>query len=264
MCCRYLLLEQHHRDVLARLGIAAPAEFLSRYNIAPGSDIPLVRTKSSRDTVTPPREAARLRWGLVPAWAKSADGEPLVNARAETLAAKPSFRDAFRARRCVIPASGFYEWELIGRARRPWLFRRREEQPFGLAGLWDSWRAPDGAVLETCAVITTEPNDLMRPIHHRMPAMLAPEQFEAWLDPRATEPAQLAPLLRPPDAAAMSALAVGPHVSDVRHEGPACLAPAAPGTRGAAQLSLGLETEPPRPAAPPARTRDPGRADQNW
>lgn len=240
MCCRYLLLEQHYRDVLARLGIAAPAEFLSRYNIAPGSDIPLVRTKPIRGASAPAREAARLHWGLVPAWAKSADGEPLVNARAETLAAKPSFRDAFRTRRCVIPASGFYEWAVIGRARRPWLFRRRDEQPFGLAGLWESWRAPNGAMLETCAVITTEPNDLMRPIHHRMPVMLAPEEFAAWLDPRTTEPALLAPLLRTPEAAAMSAIAVSPHVSDVRNEGPECLAPAAPGTRGESQLSLGF------------------------
>jgi putative SOS response-associated peptidase YedK len=240
MCCRFLLLQQHYRDVLARLGIAAPAEFLSRYNIAPGSDIPLVRTKTLRGASAPARETARLRWGLVPAWAKSADGDLLVNARAETLAAKPSFRDAFRARRCVIPASGFYEWAVIGRARRPWLFRRRDEAPFGLAGLWESWRAPDGTVLETCAVITTEPNDLMRPIHHRMPAMLAPEQFEPWLDPRATAPEKLAPLLRPPDAATMTALALDPHVSDVRHEGPACLAPAAPGTAGEAQLSLGF------------------------
>jgi putative SOS response-associated peptidase YedK len=251
MCCRYVLLAQHYRDVLARLGIAAPAEFLSRYNIAPGSDIPLVRTTASAPSPsnprTPPargapaRAAAQLRWGLVPAWARHADGELLVNARAETLAAKPSFRDAFRARRCVIPASGFYEWEAIGRARRPWLFRRRDEQPFGLAGLWETWRAPDGAVLETCAVVTTEPNDLMRPIHHRMPVMLAPEQFAAWLDPRVTAPEKLAPLLRSPESAAMSALAVGPHVSDVRHEGPECVAaaPAPPPGAGESQLSLG-------------------------
>lgn len=238
MCCRFLLLQQHYRDLLARLGIAAPAEFLSRYNITPGSDIPVVRTKPH----TAKNETIALRWGLVPSWSKSHDGTQLVNARAETLAAKPSFRDALRSRRCIIPASGFYEWENLGRAKKPWLFRRRDEQPFGLAGLWESWRAPDGALLETCAVITTEPNELMRPIHHRMPVMLAPDDFEPWLDARTTEPEKLLRLLRTPLSATMSALAVSSHVSNVRHEGPACLAPAATDPSGSGpQLALGLE-----------------------
>ena len=240
MCCRFLLLQQHYRDILARLGIAAPAEFLSRYNIAPGSDIPVVRTKPGKTKTA--REATALRWGLVPSWSKSDEGTQLVNARAETLTAKPSFRDALRLRRCIIPASGFYEWENLGRAKKPWLFRRRDEQPFGLAGLWESWRAPDGALLETCAVITTEPNELMRPIHHRMPVMLAPEEFEPWLDARTTEPEKLLPLLRTPLSATMSALVVSSHVSSIRHEGPECLAPAAPDQNDSGpQLSLGLE-----------------------
>jgi putative SOS response-associated peptidase YedK len=223
MCCRYLLLQPHYREITERLGIGAPAEFLSRYNIAPGSDIPVVRMKPR----TAAREAVALRWGLVPSWTKNDNGGPgLVNARAESLAAKPSFRDALQTRRCVIPASGFYEWEAVGRARKPWLFRRRDEQPFGLAGLWESWRAPNGTTLETCAVITTEPNELMRPIHHRMPVMLAPGQLAAWLDPCVTKPETLAPFLRPATAEAMSAVAVSSQVSNVRHEGPECLAPA--------------------------------------
>lgn len=236
MCCRYLLLQKHCREILEQLGIGAPAEFMSRYNIAPGSLIPAVRTKPSAGT----REAAVLRWGLVPSWARSSDGAMLLNARAETLAAKPAFRDALRVRRCIIPASGFYEWETVGRAKKPWLFRWRDERPFGFAGLWESWRAPDGTTLETCAVITTGPNELMRPIHDRMPVMLTPEQFSPWLDPAMTEPEKLAPLLRPPPAAAMSAVALGSHVSNVRHEGPECLALAgeAPADDGP-QLSLG-------------------------
>lgn len=240
MCGRFHLLQEHYRAILADLGITAAAEFLSRYNIAPGTDIPLVRSKPARGEAE--FETVRLRWGLVPAWAKSSDAEPLINARAETLAAKPSFRDAFRLRRCVIPASGFYEWQAVGRARQPWLFRRRDAAPFGLAGLWESGRGPDGATLETCALITVEANDLMRPIHHRMPAMLAPEQFAGWLDPRVTEPEKLAPFLRPLASAAMSAVAVGPHVSDARHEGPECLAPApaVPPGAGESQLSLGI------------------------
>lgn len=234
MCTRFLLLERHYREIMERLGIVAAAQFLSRYNLPPGSQLPAVRTKVTT------REAATLSWGLVPAWAKDDDGDRLVNARAETVADKPSFRDALRSRRCVIPASGFYEWEQRGRARQPWVFRRRDEQPFGFAGLWESWRAPDGTVLETCAVITTAPNELMRPIHHRMPVMLTPEQFDPWLDPRVTEPAQLAPLLRPAVAATMTALAVDTFVSNVRNEGPACLAPAIEGGHGTPQLSLGF------------------------
>ena len=120
-----------------------------------------------------------------------------------------------------------------------WLFRWRDEQPFGLAGLWESWRALDGTTLESCAVVTVEPNELMRPIHHRMPVMLTPEQFEPWLDPRVTEPEKLMPLLQPPSAAAMSAVAVSTHVSNVRHEGPDCLTPASEEPTGdGPQLSL--------------------------
>lgn len=233
MCCRYHLHEKHYREVLARLGIAAPAAFASRYNIAPGGPIPAVRANAR----TGEREVAALRWGLTPAWAKSDDpAARLVNARAETLAEKPSFRDAARTRRCLVPASGFFEWESVGRAKRPWLFRRGDEAPFGFAGLWESWRAPDGTVVESCALITTEPNDVMRPIHHRMPAMLTPEAFELWLDARVTDGARLAPLLQPAPAVAMSALRVNPVVSNVHADGPECLQPAGED----AQLSLGL------------------------
>lgn len=243
MCCRYLLLQQHLREILVRLGVEASPEFVSRYNIAPGTAIPAVRTKASarRDPGEGGRETVPLRWGLVPSWAESDERAGLMNARAESLADKPSFRDALRARRCVIPASGFYEWKVLGRARQPWLFRRCDEQPFGLAGLWEGWRAPDGTLLETCTVITTEPNELMRPIHHRMPVMLAPEQFDPWLDPRLTSPEELAPLLRPAPAAAMSAVALDPRVNSVRHDGPECLALADAETGGATpQLSLDL------------------------
>ncbi|MBL9203225.1 MAG: SOS response-associated peptidase [Opitutaceae bacterium] len=233
MCTRYHLSREHYREILAALGIAAPDDFDTRYNIAPMSRIPTVRAGPKGP------EAVLCRWGLVPAWARSADGAPLLNARAETAATKPAFRGALRHRRCVVPASGYYEWQAIGRARRPWFFRRRDGAPFGFAGLWETWRDPAGTILESCAIITIEPNDLARPIHDRMPVMLVAEQFTPWLDPGLTEPASLAPILRPPDDAAMTALAVGPHVSNVRHEGPECLAPAPPGT-DESQLSLGI------------------------
>lgn len=239
MCTRFQLTAEHYRQVLRDLGIDASADFLSRYNIAPSTAIPAVRNISS----PPHREVIALRWGLTPAWAKSDEpASRLVNARAETLAAKPSFRDALRKRRCVIPASGFYEWETVGRAKKPWLFRRRDAQPFGLAGLWEAWRAPDGALVESCAVVTTPPNDLMRPIHDRMPVMLTIAQLATWLDPRITEAADLSPLLQPAPVETMTATAVSSYVSNVRHEGPECLSPATPDSDATAgpQLSLGL------------------------
>lgn len=237
MCTRYVLLEQHYRDILARLGIPAPAAFLSRYNIAPNTNIPVVR----RTAYAANNESTLLRWGLVPFWSQTADGPPLVNARADTVATKPSFRAALRSRRCVMPATGFYEWETIGRAKQPWLFRRHDEAPFGFAGLWDTWLAPDGTTLESCAFITGEPNDLMRPIHTRMPVLLTAETFDAWLDPALTEPAQLAPLLRIPANGSVTKFAVSTYVSNVRHEGPACLAPAgAVAPDSGPQLSLGF------------------------
>jgi putative SOS response-associated peptidase YedK len=142
----------------------------------------------------------------------------------------------------VIPASGFYEWQAAGRERLPWLFRRPDESAFGLAGIWDRWIAADGTPVESCAVITSQPNETMRPIHHRMPAMLAPEHFERWLDPRVTDVREFAELLQPAPARAIVALPVSTHVSDVRHEGPECLAPREPGApaRPEPQMSLGL------------------------
>jgi len=240
MCTRFVLLEQHYREILQRLGIGAATEFLSRYNLAPGALIPAVRLAPSAGT--PAREAAALRWGFVPSWARDDEGLRPPNARAETIAAKPAFRQAIRTRRCVIPATGFYEWEHRGRLKQPWLIRRRDEQPFGIAGIWEHWRAPDGTGLESCALVTTRPNELMQRIHDRMPVLLTIAQCETWLDPKVTDPAALAPLLEPSPAADLQALAVSTYVSNSRHEGPACLepAPAEPPPVDPPQLSLGI------------------------
>lgn len=214
MCCRYLLFRSQLKEMLRQVGAVARAERATRYNIAPGTKIPAVRKKSG-----PVAELEDLRWGLVPAWSKAAQG--FVNARAENLAEKPSFREAFRERRCLIPASGFYEWRNDGRRREPWLFRLAGEEPFFLAGLWEPGNSGD----DTCTVITTEPNGLMRPIHPRMPAILEGAAAERWLDP-ATTRENLEPLLAPYPADRMTAVALGPRVNSTAHDDEACLQPA--------------------------------------
>ncbi len=250
MCCRYVLLQEHAKSLLETLGVLLSAGTPlppTRYNIPPGGRIPAIRPKPTRpQSQSNPidyfgsspdssvsHELTSLHWGLTPAWARSADS-PLVNARAESLADKPTFRDAFRSRRCLIPASGFYEWKISGRAREPWLFRLRDHQPFAFAALWETWRAPDGTAHESCAIVTTAPNAVMQPVHHRMPAILSsPAACATWLDPRITSTDTLAPLLAPLPSEAMTALAVTPHVNTIAHDGPACLSPST-------ELQLGL------------------------
>lgn len=235
MCGRYVLTQDHAKALLVQLGVRLEAEGRalppSRYNLPPGGPILAVRTSEKPNLLGyalsgPPRELAWLQWGLVPAWA-SADTRPSTNARAESLVDKPTFRSAYQSRRCLIPASGFYEWQVVGRTRRPWLFRLRDDQPFAFAGLWETYRAPDGQILESCALITTAANALMQPVHHRMPALLVePAAWSAWLDPQNTSADTLSPLLRPLRADALTATAVSPRVNHTRNDGPACMAPA--------------------------------------
>jgi len=226
MCCRYLVLRAHLNELLQRLGVGWLSELASRYNIAPGTKIPVMRRKTKAVS----GELAMLRWGLVPAWTKNdSPGTGLVNARAEGLAGKPSFRDALRARRCLIPASGFYEWKIVGRTRQPWLFQRRDEQPFFLAGLWETWIAPDGGPLETCAVITTKPNELMQPIHHRMPAILPFDAAEAWLDPTAQPERLAAKFLSPFPSGLLMARPVSSRVNSTANDDESCLSAVVPG-----------------------------------
>jgi putative SOS response-associated peptidase YedK len=240
MCTRYALLEPHLQALLKQLGLSDGPDFASRYNLAPGSLIPAVRAQPE----TTVREAVALRWGFVPHWAKEDVGFKMLNARAETIAGKPAFRDALRHRRCVIPASGYYEWQSAGRDKLPWLYRLRDAQPFWFAGLWETWSGPGGPPLSTCCIITTAPNELTRTVHDRMPAILDTAAAGAWLDPALREPAQIAAQLQVFPAQRMSARRVSRFVSNVRHEGPACFAPPGPAEADAGdapQLSLGLE-----------------------
>lgn len=251
MCCRYLLDREHLAEVFARLGLRLPDEslFRTRYNIPPGGGIVTVRIRPHRPPASSPDapaaapEAVLAHWGLIPSWARERKGfgASLANARAETVADKPVFRTAWRrSQRCLIPASGFYEWEKHGRTRSPWLFRRADGRPFCFAGLWDTWRDPlDHATVESCTLLTTTPNSLLARIHDRMPVMLDDAAARAWIDP-GTAPADAAALLRPFPAEAMSGLPLIPRVNSVAHDDPECLTPAGPPPPREDQLGLAL------------------------
>jgi putative SOS response-associated peptidase YedK len=188
-----------------------------RYNIAPTQEVLAVRSADEG------REALLLRWGLVPQWADDTSiGSRLINARSETVASKPAFRDAFRQRRCLVVADGFIEWQASQGRKQPYHVRMKDGSPFGFAGLWERWRDEDGQWLQTCTILTTEPNELVEPIHDRMPVILPTALHERWLDTR-TSPAGLTELLGPFPAAAMEAVAVSTRVNSVRNDDPACL-----------------------------------------
>ena len=231
MCTRYLLVRPA-TALAAALGVDEVPLPKPRYNAAPRQPLPVVRRRPS----APGREVATLRWGLVPAWSPTPERPALLlNARAETLAAKPAFRDAFRQRRCLVPADGFYEWQRTPGGPMPWLFEHTGADLLLLAGLWERWSGPGAEPFESFALVTTTPNPLVAPFHDRMPVILPPAHAEAWLDP-ATPPARLESLLVPFPAAALRARPVHPRLNNVAHDDPACLAPPPP----VAQLDLGL------------------------
>ena len=242
MCYRYVLQKEALETLAARLAAPGAVGWRSRYNLAPGASVPVVRSRIGPGGAS--LEIVNLRWGLLPAWTKEAATAPApANARAESLASRPLFREAFRRRRCVVPASGFYEWRGLGGHRKPNLCRLRDGAPMCFAGLWESWRGPEaGPAVETCAIITVPPNELIRPIHDRMPAILMPEEVLCWLDPRLTDSRDLAPLLHPFAGEAMTVVPVTDRVNNTRFDDPACIEPApAVGEEGeSGQLALGI------------------------
>ena len=242
MCYRYVLQREALEALATRLAIPEPVEWGSRYNLAPGQDVLVVRAAAG--TGSRGVELAKMRWGLVPAWAKGeAAATAPANARSESLASRSMFREAFRRRRCLVPASGFYEWKGPSCRRQPFLFRFVDGAALCFAGVWESWRNPaDGQTVESCAIITTAPNERVRVVHDRMPAILGLDETVRWLDPGLTEPGDLAPLLHPYAGDALQSFPVTTRVNNVRFDDPACLEPAPPGGDGGdgAQLSFGL------------------------
>jgi putative SOS response-associated peptidase YedK len=218
MCGRFTL--RTSPQVIAEIfGLSALPELEPRYNVAPTQSVAAVR----HQVKGPGRELVWLRWGLVPAWADDPSiGNRMINARAETAASKPAFRAAFKSRRCLIVADGFYEWQSHGGKKQPFFIGRKDQLPFGLAGLWEHWEH-GGQELETCTILTTEANSLLQPLHDRMPVIVPEQEFELWLDPAVTKAEQVEPILRPYPAGEMTAYPVNPIVNSPRNDVPACL-----------------------------------------
>ena len=185
------------------------------YNVAPTQAVAVVRLADDH------REAVLMRWGLIPSWAKDMKMAQ-INARGDTVATKPMFRAAFKKRRCLVLADGYFEWKAAGKKKQPYYFHRRDDKPFAFAGLWESWKGPDGQV-ESCAIITTDANELSNPIHNRMPVILPLAACTPWLDPSIEDPAPLAELLKPYPAGEMECYAVNPMVGNPRNNSPACV-----------------------------------------
>ena len=220
MCGRYSLTTP--AEAMARLfRVTMPLpNFPPRYNIAPTQDAPVVRAAAEGA-----REFALLRWGLVPSWSKGPDpAYSMINARAETVAEKPAYRSAFKQRRCLVPADGFYEWRAEGKRKQPFFIRLKGGGPLAFAGLWERWEKPDAAPIQSFAIVVTDANEMMRPIHERMPVILHPSDFDAWLDAK-TPPAEAQALLRPYDPEAMEAFPVSTRVNSPRNDDPDCVAP---------------------------------------
>jgi putative SOS response-associated peptidase YedK len=220
MCGRFTLVSPFVA-VTERFHAPAPrGDLRPRYNIAPGQDVLCVIRDGENRIET-------LRWGLIPFWAKDpAIGNRFINARAETLAEKPSFRNACARRRCLVVADGFFEWRPAGKRKVPVYIFLKSKKPFGFAGLYESWKDSGGKEIRTCTIITTDANDLVQPIHDRMPAILPEAAEDRWLDPGEGSSERYLSLLKPYPSAEMAAFDVTPIVNSVGHDAPDCITPA--------------------------------------
>jgi len=244
VCGRYEL-HAHPAAIALAFGLAAPPEIVPRYNIAPMQQVPIVRINAHGA-----RELAFVRWGLVPRWAKDpAIGAKMINARGETVRDKPAFRTAYRRHRCLLPANGFYEWMARDGAtggKQPVHVALKDGAPLAFAGIAERWLGPDGEPLDTCAIVTTEANALLTPVHERMPVIVAPADYARWLDPTVADPADL---IAPYDNDALRYAPVSTRVNTVRHDDASLIAPIAPVLAEA--LAEPPDEEPPAEPLPP-------------
>jgi putative SOS response-associated peptidase YedK len=215
MCGRYVL-SATGEQIAEHFGLATVMRIAPRYNIAPTQQAPVVRIARSGE-----RELLLLRWGLVPFWAKDpAIGQRQINARAESLASRPAYREAFRRRRCLVPATGFYEWKPGPRRKQPYLCRLPHGAVFAFAGLWELWRSPEGEVVQTFAIVTADASDALRALHDRMPVIVPEADYALWLAGDAPERLVVAP-----EAPPLAIEPVGLAVNNVRNEGPELAVP---------------------------------------
>jgi len=222
MCGRYRLsrrkqiIEEHFDSV------SGEEDWIPRYNIAPTQPVPIIRQHPKE----PIRKLSLVRWGLIPSWSKDASGAAMmINARSETAANKPAFRDALKSRRCLIPADGFYEWQKTGKARQPFCFEVDGGSLFAFAGLWDRWKDPNGTWVKSCSILTTMPNAVTSTIHDRMPVILHPSNYDPWLDPGMTNVEAACDLLRPYDAQLMNSYPVSARINKVGNDDADCSTP---------------------------------------
>jgi putative SOS response-associated peptidase YedK len=210
MCGRFTLAQSP--EVLAEVfGLDDISDAPPRFNIAPSQPVAtIIRTAD-----TPKRQFRLMRWGLIPSWAKDPSiGNRLINARAETVAEKPSFRSAFRHRRCLIIADGFYEWKQLKRGKQPYYFHLKHHSPFAFAGLWEEWNE-----IQTCTILTTAANELLGPVHERMPVILEPENYQQWLEPQNQNVREMQLMLRPYPSDEMTAFPVSTKVNLPANDG---------------------------------------------
>ena len=216
MCGRFALTSDES-SLCKHFRVNLSTPMTPRFNIAPSQKILVIRLQSQ----TKKHTSSLVRWGLIPSWARDQSiGARLTNARSETALTKPSFRDSFRRRRCLIPATGFYEWTTSGKRKQPHYIRLPSNEPFGIGGLWDSWEH-NNEIIETCTILTCDANEAMQHLHPRMPVVIQPERYDAWLDP-ATELKDLSQDLLPFPKETTTISQVSNYVNDVRHDDIRC------------------------------------------
>ena len=219
MCGRFSFT-QPEKVVAEVFDLSSIPTLSPRYNIAPTQPVPTILPDSENGK----RQLKMLRWGLIPSWAKDMKmGARLINARAETIAEKPAFRSAFKRRRCLVLADGFYEWQQQDGKKQPFYFQLQDGKPFAFAGLWERWEKGEGEPIESCTIVTTEANQLMRPIHDRMPVILDPENYDRWLDPELQKTEMLQSLLQPYQSEEMTFYPVSTKVNNAKVDSADCI-----------------------------------------
>ncbi|MDO8533219.1 MAG: SOS response-associated peptidase [Xanthobacteraceae bacterium] len=218
MCGRFVIISTPE-TLLRLLGFVERPNFPPRYNVAPTQPVPIVRLVAGK------RRFALVHWGLIPSWVKDPrEFALLINARIEGLTDKPSFRAAVKRRRCLVPADGFYEWQKAGKAKRPFFIRPRAGGPIAFAGLWETWADRDGGEIDTMAIVTCAANKTLAPIHDRMPAIVAPKNFDAWLDAEKVEAKTAIALLGPAPDDLLEVQEISTRVNNARNDGPELIA----------------------------------------